>query len=180
MSKTAGDGRETMTMLVVVLLLTLMGAGVGFAVGTLLAAADAGQPPAAAAADGSAPTASAGKAASEDGEQQDVVETADSDMPSEDMRIIRLPPVLTTLAEPRGRWIRLEGSILTRPESKVSPEQLAEEAGGQILTYLRSVRLDQLESASSVLGLRDDLDETVRTLSGGDVQKLLIHGLVVE
>jgi flagellar FliL protein len=169
----AGGGRETMTMLVVVLLLTLMGAGVGFAVGTLLARVDADPPPATAATAASDP-------ATPGGGDQNVTDIAETDVTSENMKIIRLPPVLTTLAEPRGRWIRLEGSILARPDSKVSPEQLAEEAGGQILTYLRSVRLDQLESASSVLGLRDDLDDTVRTLSGGDVQKLLIHGLVVE
>ena len=60
------------------------------------------------------------------------------------------------------------------------PELLAEEAGEQILTYLRSVRLSQLETASGILALRDDLDETVQVLSGGEVRSVLIHGLVVE
>jgi hypothetical protein len=60
------------------------------------------------------------------------------------------------------------------------PELLAEEAGEQILTYLRSVRLSQLQSASGILALRDDIDETVQVLSGGQIRGVLIHGLVVE
>jgi hypothetical protein len=69
---------------------------------------------------------------------------------------------------------------MIRSASEKQPELLAEKAGEQILTYLRSVRLSQLESPSGILGLRDDLDETVRTLSEGEVRGVLIHGLVVE
>ena len=69
---------------------------------------------------------------------------------------------------------------MIRATSDKQPELLAEEAGEQILTYLRSIRLSQLESPSGILGLRDDLDETVKTLSGGEVRGVLIHGLVVE
>jgi flagellar FliL protein len=99
---------------------------------------------------------------------------------SDDVKITPFPPILTTLADPKGKWIRLEGSILIRSTSEKQPELLAEKAGEQILTYLRSVRLSQLESPSGILGLRDDLDETVRTLSEGEVRGVLIHGLVVE
>jgi flagellar FliL protein len=48
------------------------------------------------------------------------------------------------------------------------------------LTYLRTLRLDQLEGPSGILGLRDDLNATVMALSNGEVRGVLIHGLVVE
>jgi flagellar FliL protein len=171
-----------MITMVVVLLLTLVGAGVGFAVGTLLGESET------AASSGSAPVQSSENAsAAQDDRQSETVsdqavpdEEMTEDYASDDVKITPFPPVLTTLADPKGKWIRLEGSILIRSTSEKQPELLAEKAGEQILTYLRSVRLSQLESPSGILGLRDDLDETVRTLSEGEVRGVLIHGLVVE
>jgi flagellar FliL protein len=96
------------------------------------------------------------------------------------LKIVPFPPVLTTLSEPRGKWIRVEGSILITPEASQQPEILAEKSGEQILAYLRSLRLDQLEGPSGLLAIRSDLNETVSTLSGGQVKGVLIHGIVVE
>ncbi len=171
-----------MATAMVVLLLTLIGAGVGFSVGIFMGD----------------PEATTNPGTVEDGSAEKTVESSDSKEPgpegeaaSDDMQeseglspdeltLAPLPPVLTSLAEPKGKWIRLEGSIMISKASKKRPELLAEESGEQILAYLRTVRLNQLESPSGILGLRDDLDETVQTLSGGDVRGVLIHGLVVE
>ena len=65
-------------------------------------------------------------------------------------------------------------------EAEDSPEVLAERSGEQILTYLRSLRLDQIEGPSNVLGFREDLNEMLRVLSKGQVKGILINGLVVE
>jgi flagellar basal body-associated protein FliL len=176
-----GRKHDIMATSVVVLLLTLIGAGVGFAVGAILGEGDSAEiveaePAREKVAVLDSPTPSS--------ELDEDPITADEEAPgtssSDDVSLTRFPPVLTTLADPKGKWIRLEGSIMVRKESEKSPELLAEEAGDQILTYLRSVRLSQLESPSGILGLRDDLDETVQILSGGDVRGVLIHGLVVE
>lgn len=183
--------RELMTTLVVVLLLTLVGAGAGFALGTLLAPAEKAETPqpesgvASANADEhkSAGASEEGteKKPAEPGETPETPEAEeDAEVPEQDLKIVPFPAVLTTLAEPRGKWIRVEGSILAVSGGEKTPEMLAEESGERILAYLRTVRLAQLESASGVQGLRDDLNETVRTLSGGQVRGVLIHGLVVE
>jgi flagellar FliL protein len=174
--------RELMITMVVVLLLTLVGAGVGFAVGTLLGESET------AGSSEPAPVKNTQLASAEQddrksgtaGKQAVPDEEMSEEPSSDDIKITPFPPVLTTLADPEGKWIRVEGSILIRTTSEKQPELLAEKAGEQILTYLRSVRLSQLESPSGILGLRDDLDETVRTLSEGDVRGVLIHGLVVE
>ena len=186
-----GGKRELMATVVIVLLLTLVGAGVGFAVGTLLApgeTAKAAGEPAAGDTDTAAPSETAehqpegeGNAAGEaDATQTAEEENVEEDILPKDLAVIPFPAVLTTLAEPKGKWIRVEGSILAKQGGEKSPELLAEESGERILAYLRTVRLDQLESPSGLLGLRDDLNETVRTLSDGHVHGVLIHGLVIE
>jgi flagellar protein FliL len=171
--------RDVMMTMVIALLLTLIGAGVGFAVGAMLVESGEAQTSA-----GTADTGTGKKPAQPEGAEGDGEvasgEKAGEEQVSEDLSVIPIPPVLTTLSEPKGKWIRLEGSILLDAKAEKQPELLAEEAGEQILTYLRTVRLGQLDSASGILGLRDDLDETVMTLSGGQVRGVLIHGLVVE
>ena len=187
-----GGKRELMTTLVIVLLLTLVGAGVGFAVGTLLAPGGAADMAAGPATEGTEEADAHGTAAPQQeghgtaaGEAQTSEEvpedvTEEEEIPATDLAVIPFPAVLTTLAEPKGKWIRVEGSILARPGGETPAELLAAESGERILAYLRTVRLDQLENPSGVLGLRDDLNETVRTLSGGAVRGVLIHGLVIE
>lgn len=170
------------TTAVVALLLTLVGAGVGFAVGVLLKGEDA---PA------ERPTPSAAKSVSEaethgspQAEEQNSAageeETEEPEPPLDTMKVVPIPPILTTLAEPKGKWIRLEGSVLVLPAGERSLELIAEESGERILTYLRTVRLEQIDSASGLLTIRDDLDEMLKSLSNGEVRGVLIHGLVLE
>jgi flagellar FliL protein len=169
-----GKNSGAMALIVVVLLLTLVGAGTGFAVGSLLSGEPAGKPPAATAQATDPTTAKAddGHAAPGAEESADAAEGEPQEIETHAVRTVPFPPVLTTLAEPKGKWIRLEGSIQV--------ELLSERSGEQILTYLRSLRLDQLEGPSGVLGLREDLNEMVQTLSNGQVRGVLVHGLVVE
>jgi flagellar FliL protein len=177
-----GKNSGAMALIVVVLLLTLVGAGTGFAVGSLLSGEPAGKPPAATAQATDPTTAKAddGHAAPGAEESADAAEGEPQEIETHAVRTVPFPPVLTTLAEPKGKWIRLEGSIQVVLETEDSVELLSERSGEQILTYLRSLRLDQLEGPSGVLGLREDLNEMVQTLSNGQVRGVLVHGLVVE
>lgn len=171
-AKPAKKGK--MLDIVVILLLTLVAAGAGLGVG-ILAKGEAPKVQTAAAPDP--------KKADEPAVGEGDVETPPEVGLKEDftgLKIFPFPPVLTTLVEPKGKWIRVEGSILISPEADQQPEILAEKSGEQILTYLRSLRLDQLEGPSGLLAIRGDLNETVLTLSGGQVKGVLIHGIVVE
>lgn len=184
-----GDGRVTTA--IVILMLSLMAAGVGFALGVFLQPA---KEPVAPSTAQSSPDHAKPIAASDDkamksgsGQADHTTEENDDSPPAEEepvalsgLKTVPIPPILTTLAEPEGKWIRLEGSILIKPTGEQPPELLAEKAGEQILAYLRTVRLEQIQGPSGLLALRDDLSETVRTLSGDQVQGLLIHGLLVE
>jgi flagellar protein FliL len=166
--------KSRMLGIVVILLLTLVAAGAGLAVGLLPNgdAAPSAAIPAPANAETSAEAKVDEKAVAEPvfGLKEDLAE----------LKVFAFPPVLTTLAEPKGKWIRVEGSILISPEADQQPEMLAEKSGEQILTYLRTLRLDQMEGPSGLLSIRADLNETVSTLTGGQVKGVLIHGIIVE
>ncbi len=169
------------TTAVVIVLLSLVGAGAGFAVGTFL---QPGKQPPAPPAVPTAPSPTAGETKPDEpdtsADDDSEPDSDDDGVKDADLKIVPLPPVLTTLAAPEGKWIRLEGSILTKPGTEKAPEMLADMAGEQILAYLHTVRLEQLQGPSGFLALRDDLNETVRSLSRGDVRAVLIHGLLVE
>ncbi len=189
------------TTAVIILLLTLMGAGVGFTVGVFLKPNDtapeasAGADPTKDVAQSEAPSGEQAAHASgaegdhaakahdgnqeEDGEPPEMA-AGDEDPPSADLAVVPFPPVLTVLANPKEKWIRLEGSVLVRANAATPAEQLGQRAGQQILSYLKTVDLAQIEGPSGFLALRHDLNETVRTLSDGEVRGVLIHGLIVE
>lgn len=184
-----------MVLVIVVFLLSIAGAGAGLTVGTLIsgepepAAEEAAAMPEKPAAEGDAhatkPAEEGHGGKGEHGEATEEVAAEDAEAEEEPvdphtLKVTRFPPVLTTLAEPKGKWIRLEGSILTGPEGETPPELLAEKSGEQILAYLRTLRLAQIEGPSGYLGLKSDLNETVKVLSNGEVQGVLIHGLVIE
>ncbi|MFT3988568.1 flagellar basal body-associated FliL family protein [Aestuariivirga sp.] len=153
-------GSSLMTMLVAVLLLTLIGAGSGIAVGMLLREAPASSAPVAASAVSTAPPAPLHAA--------------------EDGVLVAMPAVLTNLAEPKTTWVRLEGVLLTNQKTDDSPDILANQASENVMSYLHSVKLSQIEGASGLLALREDLNDLVRTLSKGQVREVMIHTLVLE
>lgn len=190
--------KGAMAFIIVVLLLTLVGAGTGLAVGSLLQSDsvtaspdDTGESPIESASAGNAEKPAAGdhggdhgapaEHASADGTNDALEEEeVEAEPDPGTMKAVPFPPVLTTLAEPKGKWIRVEGSILVSTESHDPPELLAERSGEQILSYLRTLRLDQIEGPSGMLGLREDLNEMIKVLSKGEAKGVLIHGLIVE
>ncbi|MEI7601900.1 MAG: flagellar basal body-associated FliL family protein [Aestuariivirga sp.] len=179
------DKGGMITTIVSILLLSLVGAGVGFSVGIFLQpTTGAESKPAASSASTKAmpPNSDVIEHPNETSSTAESLPDIEDDAEEleADLKIITIPPILTTLASPEGKWIRLEGSILAKPSAEKSPELLAERSGEQILAYLRTVRLEQLQGPSGLIALRDDLNETVRSLSNGDVRGVLIHGLLVE
>jgi flagellar protein FliL len=91
-----------------------------------------------------------------------------------------LPPVTTNLASPPNTWIRMETSVVIveelGPEGQVLINRLSED----IVAYLRTVPLEQLEGPSGFQHLREDLNDRVRIRSQGKVRELLVEALVVQ
>jgi flagellar FliL protein len=101
-------------------------------------------------------------------------------MSTETSTVVDLPPIVTNLGAPQDTWVRLESSILFDPKTLPHPETVASQIGDDILAYLRTISLHQLEGPIGLENIRQDLNERAATRSGGKVHALVIKTLVVQ
>jgi flagellar protein FliL len=99
---------------------------------------------------------------------------------AEPSSVYDLPPIVTNLGAPQDTWIRLEGSIVFDPKALPHPEAAAAKLGGDILAYLRTLTLKQLEGPVGLEDLRQDLRERAATRTGGKAREFVIRTLVVQ
>jgi flagellar protein FliL len=99
---------------------------------------------------------------------------------TEPSTIYDLPPIVTNLGAPQDTWIRLEGSIIFDPQAIPHPESVAAKLGDDILAYLRTLSLKQLEGPIGLEDLRQDLNERAATRTGGRAREFVIRTLVVQ
>jgi flagellar FliL protein len=103
--------------------------------------------------------------------------TQTGNQPSGEGSIVPLEPILTNLAGPGDAWVRAE--LTLRFDGKPDSE-IAELIHQDILAYLRTVKLQQVEGASGFQHLRSDLEERAQVRSGGKVKSILIRTLLFE
>jgi|SRR5690349_12034829 len=94
--------------------------------------------------------------------------------------IKELAAVVTNLAGSQSDWVRLEASIVYKPGEEQHPDVLASETRQDILSYMRTVSLAQIQGPSGLLHLREDLNERARLRSKGTIQELVLETLVVQ
>lgn len=96
-------------------------------------------------------------------------------------RILRdLAPIVTNLANPPDAWVRFEGGIVLDAAAAKQSDLLAGQIASDILAYLRTVGLAQLQGANGLAYLREDLNERARQRSEGKVRDIIIQTLVVQ
>ncbi len=88
-------------------------------------------------------------------------------------------PVVTNLVSPEGASIRLQTAIVYDRTDAAEMDVIGREVGDDILAFVRTLSLTQLQGASGLQALRDDLNERAALRSGGKVRELLIEMLVV-
>jgi flagellar FliL protein len=99
---------------------------------------------------------------------------------SGDLVLEKLDPVVTNLAEPSDTWIRMETSIVFPNGALPDPHVTAAEIRQDILAYIRTMNVDQLEGPSALQHLREDLNERVAIRTSGLVRELIIETLVLQ
>jgi flagellar FliL protein len=107
-------------------------------------------------------------------------EPSASAAPAQASTIVDLPPIVTNLGAPQDTWVRLEGSIIFDPKTLPHPEAVGAQIGDDVLAYLRTVSLRQLEGPIGLESIRQDLNERAATRSGGKVRAFVIRTLVVQ
>lgn len=93
--------------------------------------------------------------------------------------LVSLGPIFANLAEPKNVWVRLEAALMIKP-GPMQRDVLVAQVSQDIMQFLRTVKLAQLEDASGLQFMHDDLNDIVRSRSDGQVIELLIKGLIVE
>ena len=91
-----------------------------------------------------------------------------------------LPPITTNLAQPSTTWIRIESSIVINADMGPDGNVIAAKMAGDIIGYLRTVSIEQIEGPSGFQHLREDLNDRVRIRSEGKVLELIIQSLILE
>ena len=101
-------------------------------------------------------------------------------IPPGPFEVVPLPPIVTNLAEPSKVWVRLEGSLLFDTKSEAKPDVLAVKLSQHIMAYLNTLKLADVQGTGAMHAISQDLNEIVTTLSDGQVQGILLSGLVFE
>jgi len=91
--------------------------------------------------------------------------------------VVALEPITTNLSYPSDNWIRVEVSLVFTDQPD---NELADRIHQDILAYLRTVSLQQIEGPRGFQYLREDLRERVKLRSEGRVNELLLRTFVIE
>lgn len=94
--------------------------------------------------------------------------------------LFELPPIITNLGEPPDMWIRLEASIVFNPKTTPNPDALGLEIANDIIGYLRTVSVTQIQGASGLQSFRQILNERATIRSGGKVSELVLRTMVIQ
>lgn len=99
---------------------------------------------------------------------------------SGDLSLRSVGPLVTNLADSGDTWVRLEGAIVFKTGALPNPDATVAEIRQDVLAYLRTVSLAQIEGASGLQHLREDLAERVGLRTKGQVRDFIIETLIVQ
>lgn len=160
-------GPSMMVQLALLVGLTVMAAGLGWLTGSSLIA-----PP--------AENTEPGTIAPKDRSQATAHDETEADSEggaAATPNLYALEPITTNLSDPREVWVRLELSLVFDGAAEAD---VAERIHQDILAYLRTVKLEQIDSASGFRHLKADLGERAAIRSDGRVKDILIRTLLFE
>jgi flagellar FliL protein len=92
----------------------------------------------------------------------------------------RLAPIVTNLVDPADAWIRVDLSLVMDTLEPDERKRLSSEIAANTLAFLRTLTLAQIEGASGLQFLREDLSERAATRSNGRIRELILETLVVQ
>ncbi|MGK6316185.1 flagellar basal body-associated FliL family protein [Neorhizobium sp. DT-125] len=154
----AGKRKNTVMVLAGVAILTLVGAGGGWVLGGMIA------PP--------APQPEQAVASGEGAKEEGIPHIS-----TPEKGVVLLEPITTNLAYPSENWIRLEVALAFKGQPELP---LAEDIHQDILAYMRTVSLQQIEGPRGFQYLKDDIQERIDLRSQGKVAKVMFRTFVIE
>lgn len=92
--------------------------------------------------------------------------------------IVPLAPITTNIAQPADTWLRMELAVVydKAPEDPGLTDTIHQD----ILAYIRTIKMHQMEGPSGFLHLKADLDERAAIRSDGLAKKVLVRTMILE
>lgn len=97
---------------------------------------------------------------------------------SGETEVKELPPIVTNLADIRKTQVRLQVAIVYTKKAVDNPAVLSARVGDDLVAFLKTLSLAQLQGASGLQNLREDLNERASIRSQGSVREVIIETLV--
>lgn len=97
-----------------------------------------------------------------------------------DGQLLALEPMLVNVAEPSRKWLRLEGAILFSTPPKNEKAMVLAQISHDLVAFLRSTSVSQIQSSSGLEFLLEDMSELVRLRTKGDARRFVLKSLVIE
>jgi flagellar FliL protein len=91
-----------------------------------------------------------------------------------------MPPLITNLLMPADMWIRLESTIVFDQADFENPDVIVAEVSGDLLAYLRSLTIREVQGAEGLMFLRQELKERGALRTKGRMKDIIIQALVVQ
>ena len=94
-------------------------------------------------------------------------------------KIAELPSIMTNLSGEGAPWLRLDLSVVLPKEMPDQEAKLAE-LGQDFLSFVRTLRADQISGGSNLQFLKQDLQEIARIRTSDPTVDVLIRNLIVD
>jgi flagellar protein FliL len=91
-----------------------------------------------------------------------------------------LKPIITNLVAPPGAWIRLEAALVFNAPVTAHDEPRIAEVANDMLAFLRTLSVAQVQGASGLQNLREDLLERAALRTDGKISDVAIETLVIQ
>lgn len=96
------------------------------------------------------------------------------------IRVQDLKPIVVNLVAPAGAWARLEAAVSIRSSEADESALDVVAIAADFVNLLRTLSARDLEGASGLLMLREELEERAKLRADGRVKELFIQTLVVQ
>jgi len=94
--------------------------------------------------------------------------------------IRQMPTIVTNLIEPQNVWIRLDLHVRVASKSMSIFEDRRALIADDILAYLRSTAIEELEGGLGLLALRSEILDRFHFRMGNDISNIMITTFVVQ
>lgn len=97
-----------------------------------------------------------------------------------DIEVRELPAIVTNLAVPEGSRVRMQVAMVYPKAGVENVNLLAAKINDDIIAFLKTLTVTELQGPSGLQALREDLNERAAVRSDGKVREIIIEALVVQ